>query len=421
MKRILVFVLAVLTMRAILAEDFPPFEKLTANPALPDPLVMFNGEKVTTKEQWFEKRRPELKALFEHYMYGIAPPPPEKVDVTVEREDKNYFGGKATKRELALKFGPPNTPVLHVLLVIPNNRKNPAPVFVGPNFNGNHAALNDPTITLPQYWVPKNSPGAVDNKATDAGRGKDVDVWNIENTISRGYAVALYYCGDVDPDKNDFTDGVHAVYLKDGEKRGPQSWGTVRAWAWGMSRIVDVLVKDADIDKTKIIAVGHSRLGKTSIVAAAFDERIAMAIPLQAGCGGTAPSRGKIGEPVTRINQVFPHWFCDEFKKFNDKTEFIPLDQNCLVALVAPRPVLFANAVEDTWANPAGQFEVLQAADSVYRLLGAGGLDAKAMPENNKLVDSTLGYFIRPGKHSMTLVDWNAFLDFADKHFGKPQ
>src|SRR5439155_20275843 len=181
-------------------------------------------------------------------------------------------------------------------------------VFVGPNFNGNHAAVNDPTVSLPQYWMPGKSPAVVDNKATDAGRGKDVDVWNIENTISRGYAVALYYCGDIDPDKNDFTDGVHAAYLKEGEKRNAQSWGTVRAWAWGMSRIVDVLVKDADIDKTKIIAVGHSRLGKTSIVAAAFDERIAMAIPLQAGCGGTAPSRGKIGEPVTRINTVFPHW-----------------------------------------------------------------------------------------------------------------
>jgi hypothetical protein len=293
------------------------------------------------------------------------------------------------------------------------------PVFVGANFYGNHTVLDDPTIALPKTWVPPKSPGAVDSKATDAGRGKGIDTWNAELIIDRGYALATFYCGDIDPDKNDFSDGVHAAFMKPGEKRNNQSWGTVAAWAWGLQRAVDYLITNPDIDKNKIAAVGHSRLGKTAIVAAAFDDRIAMSIPLQAGCGGTAPSRGKIGEPVTRINTSFPHWFCDEFKKFNDKTELIPFDQHCLVALCAPRPVLFSNAEEDTWANPAGQFEVLQAADPVYRLLGAGGLDAKAMPESGKLVDSTLGYFIRPGKHSMSRVDWEAILNFADKHFKK--
>src|SRR5207302_5707572 len=136
--------------------------------------------------------------------------------------------------------------------------------------------------------------------------------------------------------------------------------------------------------------------GKVALLAAAFDERVAMAIPLQAGCGGTSPSRGTVGESVKRINTSFPHWFNGAFKEFNDRPDRLPFDQHCLVALAAPRPVLLTNAVEDTWANPEGQLQVLQAADPVYRFLGAGGLEAKRMPQPGKLIDSRLGYYIRP-------------------------
>jgi hypothetical protein len=171
-----------------------------------------------------------------------------------------------------------------------------------------------------------------------------------------------------------------------------------------------------EIDGKRIASVGHSRNGKAAIVAAAFDERIALAVPLQAGCGGTAPSRGTVGESVKAINDHFPHWFNAAFKQFNEAPQRLPFDQNCLVALVAPRPVLFPNAEEDTWANPEGQFRVLKAAEPVYRLLGAEGLEADRMPPLRHLVSSRLGYFIRPGKHSMTREDWSAFLEFADRN-----
>lgn len=202
-------------------------------------------------------------------------------------------------------------------------------------------------------------------------------------------------------------------------KTGPDAAGTIAVWAWGIHRAVDYLVTNPDIDRTRIAVVGHSRLGKTALLAAALDERLALAIPLQAGCGGTAPSRGKIGESVKQINDHFPHWFDAVFKQFNDRPDRLPFDQHCLVALVAPRPILFANAVEDTWANPEGQFQVLKAAEPVYRLLGAGGLDAQKMPEPGHLVASRLGYYIRPGKHSMTAEDWKVFLDFADRQMGR--
>ncbi|HEY3323492.1 MAG TPA: acetylxylan esterase [Planctomycetota bacterium] len=414
MVRILCVAMGVLIMATAHAEGFPSVEQLPAQPNLPDMLTAFNGEKITSKEQWVQKRRPELKALFQHYMYGFFPPAPEKIEATVEREDKQYFGGKATKKEVAIKYGPAGAPPIHLLLILPNNKK-PAPVFAGENFNGNYQVLKDPTIPLPTVWVPKQ-PKMKSNEPIEDLRGAEVEVWNAEHLVDRGYGLATFYCGDIDPDKNDFTDGIHPFYAKAGQPRGPQDWGAIAAWAFGLQRVVDYLVTDPAVDKTRIVSVGHSRLGKTAMLAAAFDERFAMAIPLQAGCGGTAPSRGKIGEAVERINRVFPHWFCDEFKKFNACPEKLPFDQHGLVALMAPRPVLFSNATDDQWANPAGQFDVLVAADPVYRLLGAGGMDAKAMPETGKLLDSTLGYFIRPGKHSMTKLDWDAFMDFADKN-----
>jgi hypothetical protein len=302
-------------------------------------------------------------------------------------------------------------------MVVPNGLKKPAPVFLGVNFCGNHALVTNSFVPIPVQWMNAKYLGVTNNRATDAGRGKLLDMWAIEQSIDRGYAVATMFCGEVQPDLTNATTGVQTVFQ--GSKNPDQNWGTIAAWAWGLQRAVDYLEKDKAIDKRKIAVVGHSRLGKAAILAGAFDERIALVIPLQAGCGGTSPARGKIGESVQRINTSFPHWFCGEFKKFNEQPEKLPFDQHCLIALCAPRPILLSNATEDLWANPAGQFEMLNAADKVYRLVGAEGIASDKMPEVGKLMDSNLGYYIRLGKHSMTKDDWKIFLDFADKRFGK--
>ena len=421
MKPHVVLALTVLIVSVASAKDdgvpLPEPSELPSSKQLPDPLVCLDGTKVTSREQWEARRKPELKRLFQHYMYGYFPEP-QKIAASVERERKDYFGGKATKKEVTIRFGPEGTPPISLLVVTPNNAK-PAPVFVGLNFNGNHTLLEDPEIALPTAWMRETKQGVVNNRATDAGRGTDVGVWNIEYVIDRGYAVATFYSGDVDPDKDDPTDGIQPNFLKAGlTKDGAQAWATLAAWAYGIQRAVDYLHQDSSIDTSRIAVVGHSRNGKTALLAAAFDERIDLVIPSQAGCGGTAPSRGTVGESVKQINDRFPHWFNGTFKSFNEHTDRIPFDQHCLVALCAPRPVLLPNAVEDQWANPAGQFEVLKAAEPVYRLYGAQGCAAGAMPEMGKVVDSTLGYWIRPGKHSMTKADWEVFLAFADKHFG---
>jgi hypothetical protein len=401
------------------AGGFPDAASLPPRPELPDPLEIFRGGRVTARQQWFEHRRPELRALFEHYMYGKAPPAPGRVRAEVERTDRGALGGKATLKEITLGIGPEGAPPIHLLLVVPNARKGPAPVFVGLNFCGNHALINDRAVRLPRGWMYANYPGVRDNRATEAGRGTQAGVWALDDVVTRGYALATFYNGDVDPDRPDVREGLQSHFLRRPGLVAPYDWGTIAVWAWGLSRAVDYLCTEADIDRERVIAVGHSRLGKAALLAAAFDERIALAIPHQAGCGGTAPSRGKVGESVKQINDRFPHWFNTTFKQFNDCPDRLPFDQHCLVALVAPRPVLFGNATLDTWANPAGQFEVLKAADPVYRFLGVQGLAARRVPEASRLVDSRLGYFIRPGQHSMTRADWKLFLDFADHHLGR--
>jgi hypothetical protein len=397
-------------VRGIGAQSFPDVAELPSQPGLPDPLIMFNGERVTTRQQWVEKRRPELKGLFQHYMYGHMPSC--SVRFTQGASDKGFFGGKATRKGITVHLEHPDAPGIHLMLVVPNQRQRPAPAFVGLNFCGNETAVTDSRVPLTEAWLPNSCVGCTNNRATAASRGTQVNTWALEQSIDRGYAVALFYNGEVEGDRPNAPGGVRAAWPD-------YDWGAIAAWAWGLSRAVDYLVTDPDIDSKRIAVVGHSRNGKAALVAAAFDERIALAIPLQAGCGGTAPSRGKIGESVKQINDRFPHWFNAQFKQFNEQPDRLPFDQHCLVALCAPRPVLLPNAVEDQWANPKGQFEVLQAADPVYRLLGAGGLDAKEMPEPGHLVDSVLGYYIRPGRHSMTTADWKVFLDYADKQWSR--
>ena len=164
------------------------------------------------------------------------------------------------------------------------------PVFVGMNFCGNHAVVTDPKVRIPTAWIYPNQVGVKNNRATEEGRGTQIDVWALEQSIDRGYAVATFYSGDIDPDQTGKREGIRP-YLSDRKADAGRPTATIMAWAWGISRAVDYLVSDKDLDARRIAVVGHSRLGKTALVAAAFDERIALAIPHQAGCGGTAPNR----------------------------------------------------------------------------------------------------------------------------------
>jgi dienelactone hydrolase len=416
---------------------FPEVSSLTPQAALPDPLVMLDGRRVTSAAQWRHERRPELQALFQHYMYGPIPPAPIHTQARTLGQYADFLDGQATLKLVTLETGPANAPRIDLLLVVPNQRPGPAPVFLAMNFCGNHALTADARVPLARSWLFDGCRGCTNNNATDAARGAQAADWPLAEIVRRGYALASFCSGDIDPDRKEASEGIYAwlnAADASGVRNNPTNRGTIAAWAWGFHRCVDYLVTEGDVDPHRIAALGHSRNGKTALLAAAFDERIALAFPHQAGCGGSAPSRGKSGESVKAINDHFPHWFNARFKQFNDAPERLPFDQNCLLALCAPRPVLFSAAEGDQWSNPAGQLAILQAADPVYRFLGVEGFNppaassaptlppaalSPALPALRQLVDSRLGFYIREGKHSMTADDWRVFMDFADKQFGK--
>jgi hypothetical protein len=404
------------------AADFPEIDKLPAHKELPDPLVMFDGTHIADRQAWNEKRKPELKALFQHYMYGEMPPGP-KTEATVVRMDRDAVDGKATMKQFRIAVTHvPDCPAINLLVFVPNHRDSNRrlPVVLGLNFNGNHTVLADPRIALATGWVP-DGPGVEHNRATEQGRGRDADRWQVEHVIDRGFALATFYHGDIAPDHPGLKDGVFPFFLKPGQtEHGPNDWGAIAAWAWGLQRAVDYLLADGDVDAKRIIVYGHSRNGKAALLAGAFDDRIAAVIPHQAGCGGSAPSRqhNSKAETVTRINQSFPHWFNARFKEFGGHEEKLPFDQNCLVALCAPRPVLFTCGEEDQWANPPGQLDVLKSATSVYKLFGHDGIASDATAEDDKRIGDGLSYFIRKAKHTVDRTYWDVFLDFAEATLG---
>jgi hypothetical protein len=388
---------------------------------LPDPLVLEDGSSITSSALWIGKRRGEILKLFEDQMYGRRPGRPVVRHISTEAVENNVLNGKAHRKELVIRYEDVSSDFeIRVLMYVPVG-EGPHPVFLGYNFNGNHTIQADPGITLSTRWMRRgDTDGNVNHLATDAARGLSAKRWPVETIIDRGYALATVYYGDVEPDHAEgWKDGVraHIKEDQDGEPLALEDWSAISAWSWGLSLVVDEFGGLPDIDSSRIALLGHSRLGKTSLWAGASDPRFAIVISNNSGCGGAALSRRAFGETVKKINDTFPHWFCKNFKQYNDNEAALPLDQHMLIALMAPRPVYIASALEDEWADPNGEFLSGKHAGPVYELFGKTGVGVDEQPPLNHPVGDSVGYHIRTGKHDVTQYDWEQYLDFADRHY----
>lgn len=388
---------ALLSFHAVCGQQPIPVntdESKVAPYTLPDLLASKDGSTIADEKAWREIRRPELLELFKVHMYGRSPGKPENLAFKVVNEYPNALDGKAIGKHVDITVTKGEKSLtIHVNLFIPRQPR-PAPAFL--------LICNRPSTK------------------TDFTRPEKSSFWPVEDIVARGYAAVAFYNADVDPDKDDgFKDGIHG--LLDGDTpRAPDAWGTLSAWAWGASRVLDYLETDSAIDAKRVAITGHSRCGKTALWAGAQDERFAMAISNESGCTGAALSRRDYGETLAHSHRSFPYWFCDNFKNYVDKQAEIPVDQHMLIALLAPRPVYVASAEEDTWADPKGEYLGLYHASPVYQLFNFKVLaSVEPPPLETPAYGDRQGYHIRPGKHALIAYDWQRFMDFADKVWKK--
>jgi len=383
---------------------------------LPDPLVFNNGKPVRTASDWMKRRRPELLELFAKNMFGRSPQPPRSIKYDVFDTDKKALGGKALRKQVTIYFSSkPDGPKEDLLIYLPVNATKPVPVILSLSFSGNQTASHEPQIKLAQVWDPKTHEK---QPAPEQSRGREQET--VEKVLARGYGYATIYYQDIEPDfKGGDAYGIRSLFRVGQTEPPVDSWGSIGAWSYGLSRALDYLEKDKDVDAKRVAILGHSRLGKTVLWAGAMDQRFAMVLSSCSGEGGASLARRNYGETISNLTSVFPYWFCNNFQKYSGHADQLPVDTHELIALIAPRPVYITAGETDRWADPKGEFLACVAAAPVYRLLGAGGFEADQMPQLDQPITHTIAYHIHKGGHAVTAFDWDQFLNFADLRLRK--
>jgi hypothetical protein len=387
----------------------------------PDVLRMDDGSDVKTATTWTNERRPQILQMLREKMFGFPPTQSARLHVIAETQDRRALNGLATRQQITL--APADNPLglaIHLLLYFPNHVRKPAPVFLGLNYAGNQSVTSDPGVDLNTVWLPDAANRLIlhRERATESMRGMSASQWPIEKMLQAGFGFATLYDGDLEPD---FDGGVASGFrslpaLSEASIPADQRWGSIGVWAWGLSRALDFLATDTRANATRVIVIGHSRLGKAALWAGASDPRFAMVISNESGKGGAALMKRDFGETVEHLNTRFPYWFDPKFDQYSDHTDRLPFDSHFLLALIAPRPLYIASAAGDFTLDARGEYLAGHLATPVYRLFGRSGLESADLPPEDAPIFNDIGYHIRPGKHDMTSYDWDQYLHFAETH-----
>ncbi len=389
-KSLISIIILLLSLQIIEAQNYDELKVLPYK--LPELLQTQDGVKISTIEEWEKVRRPEILKLFEDNVYGQVPKDFDQIKFKLKNKDKKAMDGKATLKEVAITiFRNQKSITINLVLFTPNKIKKPVPTFLVIN----HRGMRTMDVTR------KNKDG----------------FWPAEDVINAGYGIAGFDVIDVAPDKNEtFTKGVLGLYPEQLEMNN--GMGALGAWGWGASRAIDYFEKDNSVDAKRIIIVGHSRGGKSSLWCGAQDNRVAIAVSNDSGNSGAAISRRNFGETVERIYRNFPYWFCSNYQQYANNEDKLPVDQHMLLALMAPRAVYVGSAAEDLWADPKGQYLSLVEAQAVFNLYGIETNLPSELPNVNKqIIRPIMGFHNREGKHNMTPYDWQQYINFADTYF----
>ena len=380
---------------------------------LPDPLKFDDGTPVKTAKDWM-KRRPQIVALFEEQQYGKAPGRPAGESFEVFDKGTPALDGKAIRKQVTIYLDKDKTgPSIDLVIYLPATAKKPVPMLLSINFGAVQAAVDDPGIKPETVWDAKTN-----TRIAPTGRG----FGRLEVTpfLDAGIGVATFYYGDVDPDYlNGFSNGIRAKYLKAGQtERAPDDWGSIAAWAWGMSRVEDYFETDKDIDSRRVAIHGVSRLGKTVMWAGAHDQRFAAVIASCSGEGGAALSHRDYGETIAHLTAPtrYPYQFAANYAKWGGFPDKAPMDANMLIALIAPRPLLLQTGTTDNWSDPKGEFLAEVAAGPVYKLLGRQDLGTDVWPAAKVPIYHDLSYYMHDGPHGMVPSDWDIYVEFLKMH-----
>ena len=381
---------------------------------LPDPLVLQNGQRVRDASSWRGRRRPEIVRLAEENQYGRSPGRPPGMRFDVFDKGTPAFNGTALRRQVTIYFSKDmRGPKMDLAVYLPAGAKKPVPLLLNISFSPNSSTIQDPDLKPGEMW-------GRDMKKAPAPKGRGLGGLRIENLLARGFGVATFYYGDLDPDfAGGLKLGVRNLFLKPGQSEpAPDEWGAISAWAWGLSRALDYLETDRGVDSRRVAITGVSRLGKTVVWAGAHDTRFAMVIASCSGEGGAALSRRNYGETIAHLTAPsrYPYQFCANYQKYADRVDQFPLDAHMLLALIAPRPVLLQTGSTDNWSDPKGEFLAAVAAEPVYRLLGKQGLGTNRMPAAGEAILHDIGYYMHAGGHGAIPSDWDIYLKFLEMH-----
>jgi hypothetical protein len=383
---------------------------------LPDPLKLANGKPVKDAKTWTEKRRPELLRLIEENQFGKVPARPADLSFAVTDAGTPAFEGRALRRQITVYFTKDKAagPHADVLLYLPANAKGPVPVLLYANFTANNLAVEDPGVKVGRVWNLQQKQRVPATAANRFGR------LNVVATVERGFGLATVNYADFDPDTpGAIAHGVRQLYLKPGQAApAADEWGTISAWSWGLSRLLDYFETDKQVDARRVGLLGVSRLGKTVLWTGVRDPRFALVIASCSGEGGAAVARRNYGETLAHMSHPtrYQYQFAANYGKWAANPADWPVEANLLVALMAPRPLLLQTGNTDIWSDPTGEFVAAVSATPVYRLFGREGMETEQMPQTGLLVGGTLGYYMHAGGHGTIPSDWEVFLQFMEQH-----